>query len=61
MSNVKISSKGKALLSKGYSSAKVVDAIVRGGGKLYSKEGLNITVGGKQLRVRAASSNSQKK
>lgn len=56
MANVKISSKGKALLSKGYSSAKVLSAIVKGGERLYSKEGLEVTVDGKQIRVKAASS-----
>ena len=55
MGNIKISSKGKALLSKDYSSAKVVNAIVNGGNQLSSKEGIVINVDGKQLRVKAAS------
>lgn len=63
MSNIKISSKGKALLSKGYSSSKVLNAIVKGGEKLYTKDGLEVMVDGKQVRVKAASpvSNSKKK
>ncbi len=55
MANVKISSKGKALLCKRYSSSQIVNAIVKGGEKLYTKEGLKITVDGKQVRVKAAS------
>lgn len=58
MANAKISSKGKALLSKGYSSAKVLSAIVKGGEKLYSEEGLKVSVNGKQISVKAASPGS---
>lgn len=63
MANIKISSKGKALLSRGYSSARVLSAIVKGGEKLYSKEGLEVMVDGKQVRVKAASpiSNCERK
>jgi len=55
MANIKISSKGKALLSNRSSSAKVVDAVAKGGEKLYTKEGIVIMVDGKQVRVKAAS------
>ncbi|HLL43334.1 MAG TPA: hypothetical protein VK369_09360 [Segetibacter sp.] len=55
MANVKISSKGRALLRKGYSSASVVSAIVKDGAKLTSKEGLVVNVDGKKLTVKTAS------
>lgn len=56
MANIKISPKGKALLSKGYSSGRVLNAIVAGGEKLYTKEGLEVMVDGMQVKVKSASS-----
>ena len=55
MANIKISPKGKALLSQGYSSARVVDAIVKEGDKLYTKEGIVVMIDGKQVKVTSAS------
>lgn len=55
MPNIKISEKGRALLRRRFFSAMVVNAIVRDENTLSTKDGLLITVNGKELRVKAAS------
>lgn len=54
MSNVKISSKGKALLQKSYSSAKVASAIVREGRNLFDRNGLTVKVDNHSVTVKSA-------
>lgn len=57
MAYIKISEKGKALLSKRLSSSRVVNAIVRGGDAIATKEGLLVAIDGNgaTIRVRSAS------
>lgn len=54
MTKVKISAKGKALLKNRSLSTAVVKAIVSGGNKLYSKEGIVVEYHGKQLTVKGS-------
>ena len=55
MANVKISPKGRALLNKKLTSGSVARAIVEGGAALASPEGISVSIGGKTLRLQAAS------
>jgi len=54
MSNVRISSKGKALLQRGYSSAKIANAIVREGRNLFDRNGLTVKVDNHQVTIKSA-------
>ena len=54
MANIKISTKGKALLKRGYTSSKVVREIVRNGAQLNSEGGITVTIDGKTVKVKAA-------
>lgn len=55
MSNVKISSKGKALLQRGYSSSsKIASAIVREGRHLFDRNGLTIKVDNYSVTIKSA-------
>jgi hypothetical protein len=58
MTNVKISKKGKALLKNRALSAVVAKAIIEQGEKLYSKEGIVISINGRKLTVKGAGSGS---
>ena len=55
MSNVKISSKGKALLQRRYSAAKIANAIVESGNSVSGKEGITVKVDNHSVVVRSAS------
>ncbi|SFW78419.1 hypothetical protein SAMN05661012_04648 [Chitinophaga sancti] len=63
MSNVKISSKGKALLQRGYSSSKIASAIVREGRNLFDRNGLTVKVDNYSVTIKSAqnSTSSTKK
>jgi hypothetical protein len=58
MSNVKISPKGKALLQRGYSSAKIANAIVKEGNSVSNKEGITVKFDNHSVVIRSASSSS---
>jgi len=60
MTNVKISKKGKALLKNRALSAAVVKAIVAGGNKLYSEEGIVVELHGKKLTVKGSGAATSK-
>lgn len=60
MTNIKISPKGKALLKRAYSSSSsIVRAIVEGGDKLTSDEGLTVVVDGKSLKLKIAPASTE--
>jgi hypothetical protein len=62
MLSVKISSKGKALLRNKKLSSALIHEIIRNGDKLYTEEGIIVTVDGKTIVAKAApvSSNNGK-
>jgi hypothetical protein len=59
MTNVKISSKGRALLKNRALSTAVVKAVVTGGNKLYSQQGITFEFHGKKVTVKGSGSVSK--
>lgn len=54
MTNVKISKKGRTLLKNRALSDLVAKAIVKGGNKLYSNEGIVVNINGKKLTLKGS-------
>ncbi len=53
MTNVKISPKGQAFLSKGYSSMELAKVIAASGSNLSSKDGIVVKIGKKTVSARS--------
>lgn len=53
MTNVKISSKGQAFLSKGYSSMELAKVIAASGSNLSLKDGVVVKIGKKSISARS--------
>ncbi len=54
MATVKISDKGRALLSRSFAASRVVHAIAGDGEALTSRDGLTVTIDGKTIKVQSA-------
>lgn len=53
MTNVKISPKGQAFLSKGYSSMELAKVIAANGSNLSSRDGIVVKIGKKTVSARS--------
>lgn len=53
MTNVKISSKGQAFLSKGYSSMELAKVIAASGSNVSLKDGVVVKIGKKSISARS--------